>query len=251
MATHGLITDVRARWEGWAGVPVSFPATGEVNVVVAPDSGLCPPGWVGVVTLEGAGIATAPSRPSAAAVRAALDTLPVGARPAPDAVRGALPVAEVLGPAALAYVSAEGFRPRAAPARVPVERLPARHADLARLAELASREEVGEASLDGITSPAFAVRDGGRVVAAAGYERWPGGVAHVCVLTGARWRGRGLARTTASAAVAHALAAGLVPQWRARVPASRSVAAALGFRELGTQVSLLLADAPGTGAGRG
>ncbi|MFF1837374.1 GNAT family N-acetyltransferase [Streptomyces sp. NPDC058231] len=46
------------------------------------------------------------------------------------------------------------------------------------------------------------------------------------------WRGRGLARITGSATVARALAAGLLPQWRARVPSSRRVALALGFREL-------------------
>ncbi|MER7737151.1 hypothetical protein ABTX34_02235 [Streptomyces sp. NPDC096538] len=38
-----------------------------------------------------------------------------------------------------------------------------------------------------------------------------------------------------AAAVAHALAAGLLPQWRARAFASRRVAAALGFEELGAQ----------------
>ncbi|GAA3871624.1 GNAT family N-acetyltransferase [Streptomyces sedi] len=246
MVTDSLITGVRARWAGWAGVPASFPGRGEANVVVAPESGLCPPGWVGAVVLGGAALVTAPSEPTAELVRATLGALPAEARQVVSfgspRGRGALPVVEVLGPAALAYVSAEWFRSGVAGEAVPVERLPARHAELARLAELAGREEVGEAGLEGITSPAFVVRDGGRVVAAAGYEGWTGGVAHVCVLTGARWRGRGLARATASAAVAHALAAGLLPQWRARVPASRRVAAALGFRELGTQISLLLAD---------
>ena len=52
---------------------------------------------------------------------------------------------------------------------------------------------------------------------------------------------RGLARVTGSATTTHALAAGLLPQWRARVPASRRVAIALGFRELGVQLSFELA----------
>ncbi|MBH0779507.1 GNAT family N-acetyltransferase [Nocardia sp. NEAU-351] len=51
-------------------------------------------------------------------------------------------------------------------------------------------------------------------------------------------RGQGLARTTGSAAVAHALAAGLRPQWRARATRSRQVALALGFREFGTRLSI-------------
>ncbi|NUS16469.1 MAG: GCN5-related N-acetyltransferase, partial [Streptomyces sp.] len=48
----------------------------------------------------------------------------------------------------------------------------------------------------------------------------------------------------ASAAVAHALAAGLLPQWRARRVAPRRVATALGFRELGAQFSVEPARAP-------
>lgn len=47
-------------------------------------------------------------------------------------------------------------------------------------------------------------------------------------------------RVTGSAATAHALAAGLLPQWRARVPASRRVAVALGFEEVGAQLSIEL-----------
>ncbi|WP_405668919.1 GNAT family N-acetyltransferase [Streptomyces sp. NBC_00055] len=53
-------------------------------------------------------------------------------------------------------------------------------------------------------------------------------------------RERGLARVTASATVTHALTAGLLPEWRARPPASRRVAAALGFEELGAQLSMRL-----------
>ncbi|MEU6251305.1 hypothetical protein [Streptomyces sp. NPDC047043] len=40
--------------------------------------------------------------------------------------------------------------------------------------------------------------------------------------------------------MAQALADGLLPQWRARLMASRHVAQALGFRELGSQFSLRL-----------
>ncbi|MFB8062391.1 GNAT family N-acetyltransferase [Kitasatospora purpeofusca] len=59
--------------------------------------------------------------------------------------------------------------------------------------------------------------------------------AQLGVLTAPAWRGRGLARATGSAAVRHAPAQGLLPQWRARRPASRKVAVALGFSELGSQ----------------
>jgi len=40
-------------------------------------------------------------------------------------------------------------------------------------------------------------------------------------------------------ATADALAAGLLPQWRARVPASLRVAAKLGYRTLGRQFIVL------------
>jgi hypothetical protein len=41
-----------------------------------------------------------------------------------------------------------------------------------------------------------------------------------------------------AAAVAEALAEGLLPQWRARLAASKAVASSLGFIDLGAQVSL-------------
>lgn len=80
-----------------------------------------------------------------------------------------------------------------------------------------------------------------RVVAAAGYRVRPRRTAHIGVLTAPQARGRGLARVTGSAAVAHALAVGLLPQWRARPPASRRVAVMLGFEELGSQLSIEIA----------
>ncbi|MEO3754736.1 GNAT family N-acetyltransferase [Streptomyces sp. B6B3] len=238
MSTDPLLAGARGLWEGWAGASVSFSGAGSLSVVVSPESGICPGGWVGVVALGGSAIATAPNERAAGIVRDALAPLPVGAVVDADAIRRVLPVAEVLGPAALAYVSPDHFRPVRDGGAMTVERLPGGHADLRELEESVGAEEAGEASLGAISSPAFVVREDERVVAAAGYELWPGRAAHVSVLTGREWRGRGLARLTASAAVAHALAAGLLPQWRARVPASRRVAAALGFRELGAQLSL-------------
>jgi RimJ/RimL family protein N-acetyltransferase len=84
-----------------------------------------------------------------------------------------------------------------------------------------------------------------RRAAAAGYRDWPPGTAHLSVLTGPWARGRGLAKAAASAAVASALADGRLAQWRARRDASRRVALALGFQELGAQVSFRLRAAGG------
>ncbi|GJF32427.1 hypothetical protein KNE206_51270 [Kitasatospora sp. NE20-6] len=240
MSTEPLLVRARGLWEGLAAAPVSFAPVGGVDVVVSPESGMCPAGWVGLVSLGGSAIVTAPGERAAAIVRDALEVLPVAAVTDADAVRGVLPVARVLGPAMLAYLSPDAFRP-VRPGAQAVEQLPGEHPDLRRLEQLAGEEDTGEAGLREITSPAFVLREGGEVVAAAGYRSWPGRTAHISVLTAPAWRGRGLARVTGSATAAHALAVGLLPQWRAGVPASRRVAVALGFEELGAQLSIELA----------
>jgi hypothetical protein len=103
----------------------------------------------------------------------------------------------------------------------------------------ASTDDVGESGIQEITTPAFAVEHG-QVAAAAGYRDWPCGTAHLCVLTASTAPDRGLARAAASAAVAHAIEQGRLPQWRARPQASRRVASALGLREPSFQVSIRL-----------
>ncbi|SED82252.1 GNAT family N-acetyltransferase [Streptomyces sp. TLI_105] len=236
MSTRPLLLEARYLWEQLAREPGSFPPMDGMNVIVSPESGLCPAGWIGVVALGGSALVTAPDESTAATVRTALAGLPAAALVDAAAVREVLPVAGVLGPAALAYLTPEGFRPAGGPSAV--ERLPGGHPALRALEEAAGEEDSSEASLDEITSRAFVVREHGRVVAAAGYRAWPRRTAHISVLTAPEARGRGLARTAASAAVADALATGLLPQWRARPPASRRVAAALGFEELGAQLSL-------------
>ncbi|MGW4553772.1 GNAT family N-acetyltransferase [Streptomyces sp. NPDC004365] len=240
MQIDPLQARARALWEGLAAAPVSFLAGGGVSVVASPKSSLCPPGWVGVVSLGDAAVVTAPTEPSAALVRDGLEALPMAAVTDADAVREVLPVAEVLGPATLSYVSPDAFLP-APPGPPAARQLPSDHPALRNLEEAVGEDDAGEAALGEITSPAFVMRVGGRVVAAAGYRSWPGRVAHLSVLTDPAWRGRGFARVAASAAVTHAFAAGLLPQWRARPLASRRVAAALGFRELGAQLSIKLA----------
>lgn len=93
--------------------------------------------------------------------------------------------------------------------------------------------------------PVFrSVTGAGGPTRSAGFREWPGGTAHLCVLTAPRVRGRGLARQVAAAATAYALASGHLPQWRARPAASRRVARALGFRELGSQLSFLGNQSP-------
>ena len=210
-----------------------------LDVAVSASSSLCPPGWVGVVALGGAAVAVAPDDGAAGLVRRALGGLPVPAMTDPVSVSGRLPVGEVLGPAALAFCDAARFRGAAAGAGGVVV-VGAGDVGVRGLLGRVPAADAGEAGLDEISSPAFVVRAGSDVVAAAGYRVWEGGAAHVSVLTAPAERGRGLARLVAGAAVAAALEEGLLPQWRARPEASRRVARALGFVELGSQLSIRL-----------
>ncbi|MGI5241443.1 GNAT family N-acetyltransferase [Dactylosporangium sp. CA-139066] len=261
VTTDPLLERARQLWADLAGAPVTFMETA-ITVATSPQSWLCPPGWVGIVALGQAVIATAPDDETAELVRQALSDLPASAMIDAAAVRGRLPVQDELGPATLAYCDAAAFRLlEAGTAEVgspalngpavdgvaldpgKVEAIPADHADMSALLARVPADDADEAALSDITSAAFVLRAGGDVVAAAGYRAWPRDTAHVSVLLTPAVRGRGLARIVAGAAVAHALDAGLFPQWRARPEASRRVARALGFRELGSQLSIDLRPA--------
>ncbi|WP_422770554.1 GNAT family N-acetyltransferase [Plantactinospora sp. WMMC1484] len=239
MIDDPLLDRARRLWTGLAGAPVAF-KDAAIDVTVSPRSLLCPPGWVGVVGLGSAAIGTAPDGDTAEIVRGGLSGLPLTAMTDPAVVDGRLPVVEILGPASLAYCDVAGFRPVGFGL---VEMVPAGPAELGVLLASVPAEDAGESGLAEVTSPMFVVRAGSEVIAAAGYRTWPSSTAHVSVLTLPTERGRGYARMVAAAAVSHALDGGLLPQWRARPEASRRVARALGFRELGSQLSIRLLPA--------
>ncbi|MEV7216921.1 GNAT family N-acetyltransferase [Kitasatospora cineracea] len=244
MTSEDLLTRSRRLWAGLAAVPTDYRAsTAGATVLVSPDSGLCPPGWVGVVVLGGTALITAPTERSAERLRRAAVELPPAALGDPERLGRLVPLAQVLGPANLAYLDATAFTPvEPAQESYAVAELTLDESAVQSLLARASEADRAECGLAEVTSPVFALRDGDQVIAATGYRTWRGGAAHLSVLTDAAHRSRGLARATASAAVAHALAAGLLPQWRARPAASRRVAAALGFRDLGVQLSCKPAD---------
>ncbi|WBB51340.1 GNAT family N-acetyltransferase [Verrucosispora sp. WMMA2044] len=234
MDVDPLLARARQVWTGLAGSPISFPAR-QVAVAASANSSMCPPGWVGVVALGDAAICTVPTDDLVGLVTRACRTLPVDALTDPDRLSAVLPVAEVLGPAALAYRDDHSYRPHRLQA---TEQLPVHHPDLVDFLASVPAEDAAECGLVEITSAAYVLRAGTAIVAAAGYRHWPGRVAHLSVLTAPCRRGRGFARTVAAAATADGLAKGLLPQWRARPAASRRVARALGFRELGAQLSV-------------
>jgi GNAT superfamily N-acetyltransferase len=221
-------------WERLTGATAEFrPA---LRVAVSPDSRLCPPGWAGIVVIADAVIATAPTEDTAHIVHQALGTLPVAQLTDPGMLSARLQLVELLGPACLAYLDPAEFRPHHD--RVAVVQVLPHGEDLRQLVVASDAEDVKESGIAEITSPAFVIRDHGTIICAAGYEDWPGEAAHLSVLTIAAARGRGLARAVASAAVMHAIQLGKLPQWRARREASRRVARALGFRELGSEVGI-------------
>lgn len=236
MVDDSLMAHARSLWQTLAAAPVTFPSGSGVHVVASPASQMCPPSWVGIVVLGDSAIATVPTEHAVQPVQHVLSQIATESITRPAALRSALPVQAVLGPATLAYVSRNAFVP--AQRDVVVERLAPGHPDLQALLESAGTDDADESGIGEITSPAFVVRELGKVVAAAGYRSWPAETAHMCVLTAEIARGRGLARRVAASAVDHALAGRLVPQWRARPLASRRVARALGFSELGTQLSV-------------
>ncbi|MFF1648864.1 GNAT family N-acetyltransferase [Streptomyces sp. NPDC058240] len=240
MADELLLRRARELWVELAGTPVEFCPSGGAQVVVAPGSRLCPPSWTGVVRIGGAAIVAVPSVRAAGMVADAVRTMSQEELFDIACLRAVLPVLDVLGPASLFYLDREGFLP--AHEGTGVEQLPIGDGSLAALLALVGEEEAGESGLEDISSPAFCIRRGDEVVAAAGYRSWPRSVAQLSVLVAPDCRGRRLARAVASAAVAHALDAALLPQWRARPNSSRRVAVALGFRELGAQLSVRLGD---------
>ncbi|MFE0463575.1 GNAT family N-acetyltransferase [Kitasatospora sp. NPDC058965] len=221
----------RALWSTLAGA--RFPAVG-AEVVVRPDSGLGPPGWCGIVRLGEGALLTAPTSAAAERLRAAAVGPAVLDLTAAATLVARLGGADLIGPAHLAYLDPAEFRPADRPAAL----LPEDHPALVALRARATPAEADETGLENLTFAALA--PDGRALAAAGYETWRGVAAHLNVFADPAHRHRGHARTAASAAVAHALAAGLLPQWRARPEASRRLAAALGFREYGAQLGLRL-----------
>jgi GNAT superfamily N-acetyltransferase len=227
-----LLDRSRSAWAGLAGLDAGF-TSGRMTLGVSPDSAICPAGWTGIVVLGDAAIVTTPDQATARRCRALAD-VPVRDLTDPLVISGAVGVDQVLGPAELAFVDAQRFRP----AHADVEMLPAGDPGIGALLDSASPAEAGESGIAEITSAACVLRSRDEVLAVSGYRTWPGDIAHLSVLTHPAHRGRGLAKYVASAAVAGALSDGLLPQWRARVPASIRLAASLGFATLGSQFSV-------------
>lgn len=121
-----------------------------------------------------------------------------------------------------------------------ITELPSTHTSVQTIIEACDHEESDESGLSDVDSPIFAVMDGDLVVAACGWSTWPGDVAHFSVLTRPSHRSLGLGLAVTRAAISHAVAAGLLPQWRAKSSNAGSLALArrAGFEHVGRQLSV-------------
>jgi hypothetical protein len=208
-----------------------------LQVVVQPRSALCPEGWVGVLRIDDTVTVAVPDAGLADQIRPVFAELSAFDATNPDVVMGRLPgVFEVLGPAALYYAQDALVPPS-------MDTVVASLADLDDLMKSVSAADLDESGLCEVTSPLFVVTDEhGTPIAACGYQRWPQGLAHLCVLTSGKLRRQGWGRTVAAAAIAHAIGQGLLPQWRARPEPSKALARSLRLTERGAQLSLRPGD---------
>ena len=87
---------------------------------------------------------------------------------------------------------------------------------------------------------------GGRaLISAAGYDVWGGRIAHIGVLTRPHARGSGHGRKCVSAITDHAIARGLIAQYRTLFDnkGARAIACALGFEEYGATIHIAVSAA--------
>ena len=145
---------------------------------------------------------------------------------------------EVRGPALLAYW------PSSTPSPIPCAQTSPLGVDgLASLTSLrdTAPSEWEEAGI-GSDSRVFGLRLEDRLVAVAGYERWSDQIAQLQVFCHPGYRRRGLAAAPLKAAISHALADNLLPQYRARDGNVASIALAkrVDFVEYGWMATVLV-----------
>lgn len=110
------------------------------------------------------------------------------------------------------------------------------------LEKLCAPDDVAEVGLAELTTQFVLISEADEPLAGAGFDIWGDIIAHQGVLTAQAVRRQGLGTTIAALATNAALDDGLVPQWRSRTDnlASRKLARRLGYREVGTQTTVLI-----------
>src|SRR5262249_37479465 len=169
----------RELWEYLGGGGAGFAPA--LRVAVSSQSNLCPPGWAGIVIIGDAALATAPDQKTASLIGQALSGLPTASLTSAEVLGRRLPIAEILGPAALAYLDPADFSPQRG--GVGTTPLDLDHPGLRQFLLAVGAGDLEESGIQQITTQAFTVREHGQAVAAAGYLEWPCGIAHLSVLT--------------------------------------------------------------------
>ena len=231
---------VRSLWRTATSCPDGFTRPGWI-VVPADGHRAAPDGWVGVVDLRGSVVVAAPTS-LAPRLRSMLErTVIVGEHTDPDTASAIFgPFQQSLGPAVLLY-----GRPGRQASSTSTVIGPLANGDprVVDVISQASPEEVDESGLTDTTSGVFVtLASTGEPVAACGWRPWPHGIAHVSVLTAAEHRAHGHGRGAALACLNAAVAARLLPQWRAVATnqASIALATSLGMDAVGRQFSVLI-----------
>lgn len=231
--TGALVDLARAAWERQAGGGAVL-EEGRTTVLVRPESGLSPKGWIGIVRVGHAAIAVAPDQPSADLVTEVARTVSPVEMPSFDWIsHGAV---EVLGLPILFFGDASSIAP-VSPTALSPSRLEPGDPSLQDLFNRVSSEDYDEVRMEPGDSELFGIKADDQLLAVAGYEQWPGDMAHMVVLTDPAHRRQGLARSVAHLAAAEAASRGLLVQWRARPLASQELARTLGLKELGAQTA--------------
>lgn len=103
-------------------------------------------------------------------------------------------------------------------------------------------DDVAEVGLSGMESQFILIDESGTALAGAGFNVRQGIVAQLGVLVEPTVRRRGLGHYVSAVAVDAAMAAGLVPQWRARLSnaGSHAIAARLNLVRSGSQTTVIL-----------
>lgn len=239
---------IRSTWSELAGCAEAFVDAG-VRVSVAPHT-VAPAGWVGAVSLGDSAVLAI--RPDDLTHRERIVGRPVELSHLRDraSVMAAFgELQDTLGPAILAFGLSRLGGPLSSDAVVGP--LAASDKRVRAIIDASMTDEVEESAIEELSSGLFvATSADGRAVAASGYSPVLNKLAHIGVLTASDARGHGFGRRAASAAIAHAEDAGLIPQWRAAESNVASVAlgSRLGLTPIGRQFSFCLAPAvPMTG----
>jgi len=156
----------------------------------------------------------------------------------------ALKVEKIVGPANIGYGTAQTLDLSLAAGARALTR--SDDEGVARLRTACGEEEWEHGGSDPHVVPTFGcVDDRGEVLALAGYKVWGGEIAHIAIVTAPEQRGRGLASAAVACAARHALAAGLLPQYRtlASNGPSMAVARKVGFEAYGFSVHVRMGTA--------